>query len=367
MRAVLLAIALLLSTACSAQPYSLLPVFTRLELERPLAMVEGAGGRFYVVEQGGRIVTFSREDAADASVFVDLSARVDDGPNEAGLLGMALHPQFHRNGLVFLSYTRSGQPLTSVIARYRSKDAGLSLEPDSEEIILTVDQPYGNHNGGQIAFGPDGYLYVGLGDGGSAGDPQGHGQNTATLLGSMLRLDVAVTPYGIPPDNPFVQGGGRPEIYAFGLRNPWRWSFDRATGRLWAGDVGQNLWEEIDLIVRGGNYGWAVREGNHCYRRLRCPEEGLIAPVAEYSHVYGCSVTGGYVYRGAALPALRGSYLYGDYCSGRIWGLDAEAAGKSEPRQLIDSGLRISSFAEDQAGELYVIDHGGAIYKLVGR
>ncbi len=355
----------LLCAACTAPSVELVQVFPRLALERPVAMVEAASGRRYVVEQGGRIVTFAAADGGDAGVFVDISDRVDDGPSEAGLLGMALHPQFASNGQVFLSYTRSAAPLTSVVARYTSSDGGLTLARDSEQVILTIEQPYTNHNGGQVAFGPDGYLYLGFGDGGSGGDPLGNGQNPQTLLGSMLRIDVdGGAPYTIPPDNPFASGGGRPEIYAYGLRNPWRWSFDRATGRLWAGDVGQNLWEEIDVIVRGGNYGWAIREGMHCYQALSCTGTGLIEPVAEYSHLDGCSVTGGYVYRGTAVPALRGQYLYGDFCSGRIWSLDAHAASPAAPVQRMNSGLRISSFAEDRAGEVYVIDYGGAIYRF---
>jgi len=363
-RMIAVSCAALLSAACSSQSVELVPAFPRLVLERPVALLEAASGRRYVVEQGGRILTFTAADGGDASVFVDISDRVDDGPSEAGLLGMALDPQFAGNGRVILSYTRSAAPLTSVVARYTSSDGGLTLDPASEQVILTIEQPYTNHNGGQVAFGPDGYLYLGFGDGGSGGDPLGNGQNPLTLLGSMLRIDVSVTPYAIPSDNPFVLGGGRPEVYAYGLRNPWRWSFDRVTGRLWAGDVGQNLWEEIDIIVRGGNYGWAIREGMHCYQALSCTEAGLIAPVAEYNHFQGCSVTGGYVYRGAAVPALQGRYLYGDFCSGRIWSRQVDAGPGVESVELINSGLHISSFAEDRAGEVYVIDYSGAIYRF---
>jgi len=228
-----------------------------------------------------------------------------------------------------------------------------------------VDQPFLNHNGGQIAFGPDGLLYVGLGDGGSGGDPLGHAQDTSTLLGSILRIDVdRGTPYAVPPDNPFAAGGGRPEIFAWGLRNPWRWSFDRETGELWCGDVGQNRWEEVDRIRRGGNYGWNVREGAHCFASAECDSAGLIEPVAEYSHDEGCSITGGYVYRGATLPQISGAYVYGDFCSGRIWGLFSAGGGALAPRLLAESGLQISSFAEDHDGELYVVDYGGGIHRL---
>jgi glucose/arabinose dehydrogenase len=355
---------LLLPASLSAQPFELAPAFSRLQVQRPVALVEAASGRRYVVEQAGRIVTFTG-DGGDAGVFVDLRDRVDDGPSEAGLLGMALAPDFAASGQVILSYTAGGSPLTSVVARYTSRDGGLTLEPGSEQRLLTLAQPFGNHNGGQVAFGPDGYLYIGFGDGGSGGDPQGNGQNPHTLLGTILRIDVGGgDPYAIPPDNPFVAGGGRPEVYAFGLRNPWRWSFDRATGRLWAGDVGQGRWEEIDIIEKGGNYGWAIREGSRCYRQAPCREEGLVAPVAEYDHTRGCSVTGGYVYRGQAIPDLQGTYLYGDFCSGRIWGLDADAPAAA-PQRLADSDLRITSFAEDRAGELYLLGYDGRVVKLV--
>ncbi len=364
-RTPVIVLCLLLTCAVGrSEAVTLVRAFPQLQLERPLALLQGPGSRFYVVEQGGRIVTFTRADGADATDFARLADRVDASATEAGLLGMALAPQFARSGALFLSYTRHGQPLTSVVARYFSRDGGRTLDPTSEQVLLTLEQPYRNHNGGQLAFGPDGYLYLGFGDGGAGGDPHGNGQNPHTLLGSILRVDVSTTPYRIPPDNPFVHGGGRPEVFAYGLRNPWRWSFDRATGQLWVADVGQNLWEEVDHVTRGGNYGWAIREGNHCYGSLSCTERGLIAPVAEYSHLYGCSITGGYVYRGSAIPSLRGTYLYGDFCSGRIWGLNADARPAAAPVQLLDSGLRISSFGEDRAGEIYVIDYRGGIYRL---
>jgi glucose/arabinose dehydrogenase len=243
--------------------------------------------------------------------------------------------------------------------------------PDSEEIILEVPQPFSNHNGGALIFGPDGYLYVGLGDGGSRGDPRGNDQNTGTLLGSILRLDVDGVAgdrnYAIPPDNPFVgDPDSRDEIWAFGMRNPWRISFDRQTDDLWAGDVGQNVWEEVDVIVAGGNYGWNVTEGAHCYRpSTNCATGGLIPPVQEYDHGSGCSITGGYVYRGEALPSLAGVYLYADFCSGRIWGLRYEDGAATVTREIANTGLPIASFGEDAAGELYVLAFDGGVYRVV--
>ena len=232
-----------------------------------------------------------------------------------------------------------------------------------ERILLTVAQPYPNHNGGMVEFGPDGFLYIALGDGGSACDPGNRGQNKNELLGKLLRIDVDHgSPYAIPSDNPFAAGGGRPEIFAYGLRNPWRFSFDRQTGELWAADVGQHLWEEIDIVKRGGNYGWRVMEGAHCFLpREGCVRGDLIQPVSEYGHDKGrCSITGGYVYRGSRLPALRGAYVYGDYCSGEIFAL---VEGKQQ--LLLKTNLAIASFGQDHDGELFVVDHGGSIHRLV--
>ena len=339
--------------------------YAELSFSRPLAMLQAPGdsSRWYVVEQAGRVLTFvDAPDVSHAEIAIDLGDRVDDAPNEAGLLGLAFHSRFETNRQVFLSYTRRGAGLTSVIARFTASADGLRIDPASERVVLTLPQPYGNHNGGGIAFGPDGYLYIGFGDGGSGGDPHGHGQNTGTLLASMLRIDVDVDlPYAIPPDNPFATGGGRGEIFAWGLRNPWRWSFDRETGDLWAGDVGQSQWEEINLISAGGNYGWSRREGAHRFRGAGGAAD-LIDPVAEYSHRQGCSVTGGYVYRGAAVPRLQGVYLYGDYCSGVIWGM--RGAG-GEPQILARTELRIGSFAQGLDGEVYALDHQrGGIFRL---
>jgi glucose/arabinose dehydrogenase len=347
---------------------ALQPVFQNIEFNFPLALLQAPGdpNRWFVVERAGKIKAVSDSlGTFISSIFIDISARVTT-TGEGGLLGAAFHPDFQRNGQVYLSYTRPGAPLTSYISRFTSPDEGQTLDPASEQPVLIVDQPFQNHNGGNIAFGPDGYLYIGLGDGGSGGDPLGNGQNTNTLLGALLRIDVDVsTPYGIPADNPFVLGGGRAEIFAWGFRNPWRWSFDRASGALWVGDVGQNDWEEIDRVERGGNYGWNIREGAHCFGSDTCDASGLIDPIVEYDHSQGCSVTGGYVYRGTAIPALVGVYIYGDFCSGRIWGLFSDEEGHPRAELLIDSDISITSFSENQAGELYVLGSEGQIFQLV--
>jgi glucose/arabinose dehydrogenase len=356
-----------------ASALSLERAFPRLTFRRPVALLQAPGdpSRWFAVEKGGKVWAFSNEaEASERQPFIDVSERTESQPSEAGLLGLAFHPDFARNGTVFLSYTApgtGGAALVSRISKFLSRDGGRTLDPESEVLVLSLEQPYANHNGGQISFGPDGFLYAGYGDGGSGGDPQGHGQNRATLLGTMLRLDVdRGVPYAIPPDNPFASGGGRPEIFAWGLRNPWRWSFDRETQELWVGDVGQNAWEEVDRVRRGGNYGWNVREGAHCFRAARCDTEGLLDPVAEYGRREGQSITGGYVYRGKAIPALRGTYVYGDYVSGRIWGFPASHE-RPKPKLLVESRLNISSFAEDHGGELFVLDYsGGGVHRLVG-
>ena len=344
--------------------------FPRLDFRRPILLLQApADSRMFVVEQAGRVLAFDDDPAvARAQVFVDIRARVEDGPNEAGLLGMAFHPGFAANRQVFLSYTRraAARRLMSVISRFTADISGGALNPGSEEVILTLDQPFGNHNGGNIAFGPDGYLYIGFGDGGSRGDPQGNGQNVNTLLGALLRIDVdGARPYAIPPGNPFAKGGGRPEIYPWGLRNPWRFSFDRASGDLWLADVGQNDIEEIDLIERGGNYGWNLREGTAIYRRA-ARTQGLIGPVGQYRHNFGCSITGGYIYDGGAIPGLGGAYVFGDFCSGRIWALFHALDGRPMI-QILDSNISLSSFGQAHDGRLFALDLGGAIFELTAR
>lgn len=345
--------------------------FAALTLSVPVALIEAPHrqGLFYVVEQSGTIKVFEAADPAGSlRVFADLRDRVTFR-GERGLLGMAFHPRFPDDLRIFLSYTglNSLNELTSFISAFTASADGLVLDTTSEEVILSVFQPFGNHNGGHIAFGRDGYLYIGLGDGGSGGDPYDNAQDPQSLLGKMLRIDINGTkPYAIPPTNPYVNGGGRPEIYALGLRNPWRWSFDRETGELWVGDVGQNRWEEVDKIALGGNYGWNIKEGFHCYKLDPCDVGGLVDPVVEYPHSEGCSITGGYVYRGTAIPTLRGVYIYADYCNGNIWGIFYDNDGHPYSKLLIASSMSISSFAERRNGELFVIRYReGAVYKLV--
>ncbi|WP_455212816.1 PQQ-dependent sugar dehydrogenase [Kaarinaea lacus] len=353
-------------------------VFEGIEFFQPVALfsVPNKNSQWWVVEKQGRVFRIAEQGGKyTKELLVDLSDRVNSRHNEGGLLGLAFHPDYAKNRQVFLSYTADGTPLTSVVSRFKTTDGG-GIAADSEQILLQVDQPYGNHNGGQIAFGPDGFLYIGLGDGGAAGDPKNNGQNTKTLLGAMLRIDVDNgNPYAIPKDNPFAASAdGRGEIYAWGMRNPWRWSFDRQTGELWVADVGQNEWEEVNLVNQSGNYGWNIKEGTHCYVTSDCKKAAhdahVIDPVAEYSHNQGCSVTGGYVYRGEQIKSLQGTYLFGDFCSGRIWGLSASGQSSESQREfenklLIKSDLMISSFAEDNQGEIYVIHYDGEIYKIV--
>jgi len=343
---------------------NLIPVVTK-GLSQPLFVTHARDrtGQLYVVEQGGLIAVVDRG-SRQPRPFLDLARFVRSG-GEQGLLGLAFHPQHASNGRFFVSYNRKEDGAT-VVAEY-AKGGPVHAESGGRH-LLVVPQPYANHNGGMIAFGPDGYLYIGRGDGGSRGDPQNRAQNLDELLGKILRIDVdRGSPYAIPADNPWAKGGGRPEIFALGLRNPWRFSFDRQSGDLWVADVGQNAWEEIDLVRRGGNYGWRKMEGRHCYElKTDCRNAEFELPLAEYGHEGGrCSVTGGYVYRGTALPSLRGMYLFGDYCSGELFALPATATGGSvEPTVIMKTGLRISSFGEDEAGELYVVDHQGGLYQL---
>ena len=356
---VLLMTAVATADTADAVRIALEPVVTR-GLSNPVFVTHAADrrGRLFIVEQPGRIRIVANGTLATAP-FLDISSRVLAG-GERGLLGLAFHPDYARNGRYFVNYTRRPDGAT-VIAEYRvSPDAAVSA-PD-ERVLLVIEQPYPNHNGGMIAFGADGFLYIGMGDGGAGGDPQNRAQNPQELLGKMLRIDVnRGSPYGIPPDNPFVSGGARPEIWALGLRNPWRFSFDRQTHDLWAADVGQHAWEEIDVIRRGRNYGWRLMEGSRCYNPRRCDPQGLEPPVAEYANASGrCSITGGYVYRGAAVPRLAGLYVYADFCSGEIFALRGTTQSV-----LLDTTLAVSSFGEDEAGELYVVDHRGGVYRVI--
>ena len=346
------------------------PAFPALSLSRMVDMAYPPDGsnRLFVVLQPGRIVSFPNDPDVDtAELFLDIRDRVNDGGEEEGLLGLAFDPQYAANGQFYVYYSASG-PRRSVVSRFTAGSDGLRADPTSERVLLEVAQPYANHNGGQIAFGPDGYLYIALGDGGSRADPQGNGQDLGTLLGSIIRIDVSTSTsaYAIPSDNPFAgRAGARPEIWAYGLRNPWRFSFDRATGDLWTADVGQNRFEEVDIIQPGLNYGWNVMEGGHCFESSDCDRTGLEMPIAEYGREGGCSITGGYVYRGSRLPSLYGAYVYGDYCTGRIWALRHDGEEVTEHMEIVDSDLRIPSFGEDASGELYVLSFDGQVYRLV--
>ena len=324
-----------------------------------------SSGRLFILEQRGRILILKNGTMLDQP-FLDISDRVGSSGSEQGLLGLAFHPKFSQNGFFYVNYTDLNG--NTHIVRFTA--SGDSADPGSEKKLLLVQQPFPNHNGGALAFDPSGYLMIGLGDGGSGGDPYGNAQSTNTLLGKILRLDVdGGDPYAIPVDNPFAKGGGKPEIWAYGLRNPWRFSFDHQTNDLWIADVGQNMWEEIDYVPAGTpgglNFGWNKMEATHPFKGENQP--GFTAPVAEYSHNSGCSVSGGYVYRGASLPEWQGVYFYGDYCSGKIWGLASPPTG-SQPVELFQTGFKISTFGLDDAGELYVADYGSStIYRLKKR
>jgi glucose/arabinose dehydrogenase len=336
---------------------------------RPIVLTHAGDGsnRVFVADQWGAIYVFdNKPDATSAALFLDVRDRVhyQDNQNEEGLLGFTFHPQFKENGEFFLYYTTQDAAHTSVISRFKvSKDDPNRADPSSEEELMRIPQPFWNHNGGTICFGPDGYLYIGLGDGGAANDPMGNGQNLETLLGSILRIDVDSKAegkaYGIPEDNPFVDvDGAQPEIYAYGLRNVWRMSFDRETGTFWCADVGQNLWEEINIIVPGGNYGWALRESMHPFGPQGSDRrDDLIEPIWEYDHQVGKSITGGVVYRGEKLPELAGKYIYADYVSGKIWALtydeSSEKVVSNEAIPVEGGGMAIINISEDEAGEVY--------------
>ncbi len=337
-----------------------------------LTQPDGMPERLYLVLQPGRIMVFDNVPEPSApQTFLDIRGRVSDRGNEEGLLGLAFDPDYMTNGYFYVYYS-AASPRRSIIARYQASPDAASADPDSEKVIMEIGQPFQNHNGGHIAFGPDGYLYVGLGDGGSGGDPRGHGQDLGTLLGTILRIDVSTLDetgsYAVPRDNPFVGvEGARPEIWAYGLRNPWRFSFDRESGDLWAGDVGQNKLEEIDIIKQGANYGWNIMEGTSCFGNAGCDIEGLEAPVAEYGRDGGCSVTGGYVYRGSRIPSLVGAYVYGDFCTGNIWALRYDGSRAVEQAKIADTDLQIASFAEGPDGEVYVLSFTGEIARLAVR
>jgi uncharacterized protein (TIGR03437 family) len=325
-------------------------------------------GRLFLVQQNG-LIRILRNGSVSGTPFLDIRTKTRAG-GERGLLGLAFPPGFATKQRFYVNYTDLNGDTT--IAMYRVTSDPNVADAGSEAVLLKITQPYANHNGGGLQFGPDGYLYIGMGDGGSGGDPQGNGQNRNTLLGKMLRIDVEADPgrVRIPSDNPFATtSGARGEIWAYGLRNPWGFSFDRANGDLWIADVGQDTYEEINYqpaSSRGGeNYGWVRMEGLHCFRP-NCDQAGLILPVAEYSHTQGCSVTGGHVYRGPSSPGLRGTYIYGDYCSGRVWGVDRNGTTFTN-RLLASTSYGVTAFGEDEAGEVYIADAGaGIVYRIEG-
>jgi glucose/arabinose dehydrogenase len=340
---------------------------------KPLFVTHSGDGsdRLFVVEQGGRIF-IAKEGVVNSAPFLDITPIVGSDASEQGLLSVAFHPDYASNGFFFVNYTdKRGD---TVIARYQLSTENPDLaDSNSSKFLMTIGQPYVNHNGGQLAFGPDGYLYIGTGDGGAANDPQNNGQTLSSLLGKILRIDVDnADPYGVPENNPFVDTeGARPEVWSYGWRNPWRFSFDATTDDLYVADVGQNQYEEIDVELTGTpggqNYGWRFMEGFHCFNPSECDPTslGLVLPIAEYDHSQGCSVTGGYVYRGSRYPRLTGVYFYGDFCSGIIWGIRREADGNWTQAELLASGRVISSFGQDETGEVYLVDHKGDIL-LIG-
>jgi len=363
--------------------YSVVEAFPNLTFKRPTDLQSARDGsnRLFLVEQDGIIRVFdNRPGEKTSAVFLDLRSRVNREGNEMGMLGLAFHPEFKSHPEFFVDYTasRAGQRITRV-SRFTAPAKQSGGVASSEETVIEIDQPYSNHKGGQIVFGPDGMLYIGMGDGGSAGDPAGNAQNLNSLLGKILRIDVSSKPYSIPADNPFKSvTASRGEVFAYGLRNPWRFSFDRANGQLWAGDVGQNTWEEIDIIQKGKNYGWDCREAAHPFQPVseQCDlcktAHDLVDPVLEYGRTQGISVTGGYVYRGKALPDLAGWYVYADYGTGNVWALRMEN-GKAVNRLIANAhDLLISTFGVDENDELYLCAHDPSdtptkIYKLVAK
>ncbi len=350
--------------------YDLSVPFPNLSFTRPVGIFNTGDTRLFVVEQAGQVHIIDPSVSNDSTtVFLDIKDQVLYG-GEQGLLGLAFHPEFSLNGLFYVNYVRDS-PRRTVISEFKVREDNQNLTNISSEIIiLEVSQPHSNHNGGEITFGPDGNLYIALGDGGGSGDPNQNGQDRTSLLGSILRINIDIKSleknYSIPPDNPFVGNaeGFREEIYAYGLRNPWRMSFDYNTSLLWAGDVGQNLYEEIDIIEKGGNYGWNLQEGNHCYNNPNCNTTELITPIWEYNRLEGYSITGGYVYYGLRNPTLNAKYIYGDYGSGKIWALSKN--GTTTENMLVkDTNLNIASFGLDNQGEIYICAFDGRIYSIL--
>ncbi len=352
--------------------YSLENAFPNLNFTSPVDFQNPNDGsnRVFIVEQSGIIkVVENSASVSAAKVFLNITDRVEDG-GEMGLLGLAFHPDYRNNGYFYVDYTKDN-PIETVISRFKVSDTNSdSGDAETELILMKIFQPYSNHNGGQIAFGPDSMLYIALGDGGSRGDPQNRAQNRDSLLGKILRINVdsASLPlnYSIPPDNPFVNNteGFREEIFAYGLRNPWRFSFDFSTGKIWCGDVGQGDWEEINIIESGKNYGWRCYEGNHQYNLSECNDTNYVFPVWEYPHTEGRSITGGYVYRGTSIPNLFGKYIYADFETRKIWALTYDGINPAQNEFILTAPGGISSFGADKDNELYLCSFDGKIYKL---
>ena len=359
--------------ATGAASIVLTPVVSGLDAPVFVTSAKDGSGRLFVVEQTGKVRVI-KAGVLLSTPLIDLTSQVAKG-GEQGVLGLAFHPKFKTNGLFYVSYTRSDGDL--VVDQYKTSATNGNVgDPRTLRRIITIDHPGEiNHNGGMIVFDPTGYLYIGTGDGGGGGDPNGHGQSKNTLAGKLLRINVngsvGTRQYQIPTSNPYVGKAGLDEIWSFGLRNPWRFSFDRLTGDLWIGDVGQAKYEEVDRSTsstnkgRGVNFGWNVMEGRHCYSPATgCSAVGKLYPVVEYTHSEGCAITGGYVYRGTAVPSLRGRYVFGDYCSGTIWSVPNNGGSPITKSLLMDTAYSISSFGEDEKGELYLVDLGGTIYKF---
>jgi glucose/arabinose dehydrogenase len=367
-----LAAALLIAVASEGQQLALQPVVTGLN--RPVGIVSAGDSRLFIVQQTGRILIYDGTLVLPAP-FLDVSSLISpgiSGESERGLLGLAFDPHYASNRFFFIYYTDRSGNIT--LRRYSRQAASADLaDPNSFATVLTIDHSqFSNHNGGQLQFGPDGYLYLGPGDGGSAGDPFNHAQDRSQLLGKLLRIDVSSLPYRIPPSNPFVNTpGARPEIWAYGLRNPWRFTFDRTTGDLFIADVGQDLWEEVDFqpatSIGGENYGWRRMEGTHCFNpSTNCQDPSFTMPILEYGHVNRqCSITGGYRYHGAKYPGMHDIYFYGDYCSGTIWGATQQSNGTWTSKSMLSTSLAITSFGEDANGELYVADLNGSVYQII--
>lgn len=373
-----------ISKAGSLPKLAVEQAFPHLALARMVHLTYSSpsDNRLFVVLQEGRVVVFDNHTSvSQVGTFLDIKDKVSNRGNEEGLLGLAFDPAYEANGYLYIYYSMEN-PRRSVISRLSVDPGNPNLANISTETpVLVIKQPYSNHNGGHIVFGPDGYLYIGLGDGGSGGDPHGNGQDRTTLLGSILRIDVSTLDskgqYIVPADNPFVgvENGFKKEIWAYGFRNPWRFNFDLESGYLWVGDVGQNSWEEVDIVLPGHNYGWNLMEGSHCFhgRKLTsflrnrtedCDQAGLELPVVEYDRSGGCSITGGYVYRGTRIPSLVGAYVYGDFCTGKIWAIRQNEGVTTEHRLLADSSLKLSAFGEDSSGELYMLSFDKKIYRF---